>query len=155
MKETQAAGCSKPSNQCTKLPVRNFKDYIDLYIKENSGGAGNSLKVCYESPNDRWEVAVTLSGKGFKHISFVNSIATTKRGTHVDYVLNMIVEKVMERIKNKKNKSGMNITKECIKNNMWIFINCLIENPTFDSESKKTMTLQFENLKVGYTNNDL
>lgn len=25
---------------------------------------------------------------------------------------------------------------------MWIFVNCLIENPTFDSQTKETMTLQ-------------
>ena len=25
---------------------------------------------------------------------------------------------------------------------MWVFVNCLIENPTFDSQTKETMTLQ-------------
>ena len=25
---------------------------------------------------------------------------------------------------------------------MWVFINCLIENPTFDSQTKENMTLQ-------------
>lgn len=29
-----------------------------------------------------------------------------------------------------------------IKNHMWIFVNALIENPTFDSQTKETMTLQ-------------
>lgn len=29
-----------------------------------------------------------------------------------------------------------------MKNHLWIFVNCLIENPTFDSQTKETMTLQ-------------
>ena len=28
---------------------------------------------------------------------------------------------------------------------MWVFVNCLIENPTFDSQTKETMTLQSKN----------
>lgn len=124
-----------------KLPVRNFKDYIDLYIKENNDDAGNPLKVCYESVSDRWEVAVTLSDKGFQQVSFVNSIATTKGGRHVDYVSDMIVKQVMETIK-KKNKGGVNIKPFQVKNHMWVFVNCLVVNPTFDSQTKETMTLQ-------------
>ena len=29
-----------------------------------------------------------------------------------------------------------------VRNHMWVFVNCLIENPTFDSQTKETMTLQ-------------
>lgn len=29
-----------------------------------------------------------------------------------------------------------------IKNHMWVFVNCLIVNPTFDSQTKENMTLQ-------------
>lgn len=29
-----------------------------------------------------------------------------------------------------------------VKNHIWVFINCLIENPTFDSQTKENMTLQ-------------
>ena len=35
-------------------------------------------KVVHEVVNNRWEVCVTVSEKGFQHSSFVNSIATTK-----------------------------------------------------------------------------
>ena len=38
------------------------------------------MKVVHEIVNDRWEVAVTMSEKGFQQASFVNSIATTKVG---------------------------------------------------------------------------
>lgn len=29
-----------------------------------------------------------------------------------------------------------------VKNHMWLFVSCLIENPTFDSQTKENMTLQ-------------
>lgn len=124
-----------------RLPVKNFKDYIDLYIKENQDETGAPLKICYESANERWEVAVTLSEKGFQQVSFVNSIATTKGGRHVDHVTDMIVKQVLETIK-KKNKGGVNIKPFQVKNHMWVFVNCLIVNPTFDSQTKENMTLQ-------------
>lgn len=131
----------------SKLPVKNFKDYIDLYIKDTQDDSGTPLKICYEGVSDRWEVAVTLSDKGFQQVSFVNSIATTKGGRHVDYISDMIVKQVMETIK-KKNKGGVNIKPFQVKNHMWIFINCLVVNPTFDSQTKENMTLQAKNFGV-------
>ncbi|XP_076089430.1 DNA topoisomerase 2-alpha-like isoform X1 [Mytilus galloprovincialis] len=124
-----------------KLPVKNFKDYVDLYIKDKVDDNNMPLKICHEIPNDRWEIAVTLSEKGFQQVSFVNSIATTKGGRHVDYVADHVVTKLIEIVK-KKNKGGVAIKPFQVKNHLWIFVNCLIENPTFDSQTKENMTLQ-------------
>jgi DNA topoisomerase-2 len=131
----------------TKLPVKNFKDYIDLYIKKREDESGNPLKICYENVNERWEVALTLSDKGFQQVSFVNSIATTKGGRHVDYVADAIVKQVLETIK-KKNKGGVTIKPFQVKSHMWIFVNCLVVNPTFDSQTKENMTLQSKSFGV-------
>ena len=62
----------------SRVPVKNFKDYVDLFIKGKEDDTGNPLKITYENCSDRWEVAVTSSDKGFQQMSFVNSIATTK-----------------------------------------------------------------------------
>lgn len=82
-----------------KLTIRNFKDYIDLYVKENADDSGAPLKVVYENVSERWEVAVALSDRGFQQVSFVNSIATTKGGRHVDYVVDGIVKKLIDILK--------------------------------------------------------
>ncbi|KAK2587990.1 hypothetical protein KPH14_004067 [Odynerus spinipes] len=124
-----------------RVPVKNFKDYVDYYIKGKEDDGGNPLKIAYETCGARWEVAVTLSDKGFQQMSFVNSIATTKGGRHVDHVTDLIVKQLMETLK-KKNKAGIAIKPFQIKNHLWIFINCLINNPTFDSQTKEHMTLQ-------------
>lgn len=58
--------------------MKNFKDYVELYLKNKEDELGNPLKIVYEQVNNRWEVAVSISDKGFQQVSFVNSIATTK-----------------------------------------------------------------------------
>ncbi|KAL5006038.1 hypothetical protein ScPMuIL_017196 [Solemya velum] len=124
-----------------RLPVKNFRDYVDLFIKDKTDEAGAPLKVVHEHVNDRWEVAITMSEKGFQQASFVNSIATTKGGRHVDHVVDPLVTKLIEIVK-KKNKGGVAIKPFQIKSHLWVFVSCLIENPTFDSQTKENMTLQ-------------
>ncbi|XP_053309039.1 DNA topoisomerase 2-alpha [Spea bombifrons] len=125
----------------TRLPVSGFLSYVDLYIKDKLDETGNPLRVLHEVVNDRWEVCLTMSEKGFQQISFVNSIATTKGGRHVDYVADQITTKLIEVVK-RRNKGGISVKPFQIKNHMWIFVNALIENPTFDSQTKENMTLQ-------------
>lgn len=114
---------------------------MDMYLKDKLDETGNPLKVIHEQVNHRWEVCLTMSEKGFQQISFVNSIATSKGGRHVDYVADQIVTKLVDVVK-KKNKGGVAVKAHQVKNHMWIFVNALIENPTFDSQTKENMTLQ-------------
>jgi DNA topoisomerase-2 len=126
-----------------RLPISKFEDYCKLYLTEQVDELNQAVpvKLVYEKPNERWEIAVACSEQGFQQVSFVNSIATTKGGRHVDYVVDQIVKNLSETI-NKKNKKSTQIKPFQIKNHMWLFVNCLIENPTFDSQTKENMTLQ-------------
>jgi DNA topoisomerase-2 len=123
-----------------RLPVKCFKDYVELFTKGRQDDSGNPLKVVYDQCGPRWEVAICVSAQGFQQISFVNSIATLKGGKHVDHVSDMVVKTLQGNI-DKKDKTGMKIAPKQIKDHMWIFIGALVENPTFDSQSKETMTL--------------
>ncbi|XP_077291439.1 DNA topoisomerase 2 isoform X2 [Arctopsyche grandis] len=127
-----------------RLPVSKLKDYINMYIKGKEDENGSPLKICFQHVSERWQVACTLSDRGFQQTSFVNSIATTKGGKHVDHIADMIVKKVIVLLK-KKNKGGVDIKPFQVKNHMWIFVNCLIVNPSFDSQTKENMTLQVKN----------
>lgn len=49
-----------------------------MYVKDKVDELGGSLTVVHEVVNQRWEVCLTMSEKGFQQVSFVNSIATTK-----------------------------------------------------------------------------
>lgn len=130
-----------------RLKIKNFKSYVDLYVEsvaaetaESGGGAAMSKPtVIYEQVHERWEVAFAVSDGSFQHVSFANSISTTKGGTHVDYIVNQISKNLLAGIA-KKNK-GAAVKASQIRNHMWIFVNALIENPTFDSQTKEQLTL--------------
>ncbi|XP_063815858.1 DNA topoisomerase 2-alpha [Pseudophryne corroboree] len=124
-----------------RLPVTGFRSYVDLHVKDKLDETGNPLKIIHEVVNDRWEVCMTMSEKGFQQISFVNSIATTKGGRHVDHVADQIIGKLIDVVK-KRNKGGVSVKPFQVKNHIWLFVNALIENPTFDSQTKENMTLQ-------------
>lgn len=59
----------------------------------------------------------------------------------MDHVTELIVKQLTETLK-KKNKGGVAIKPFQIKNHLWIFVNALVNNPTFDSQTKENMTLQ-------------
>ena len=62
----------------TRIPIKGLKDYVDMYLKDQTDETGQAIKCHYESCGERWQVAVAPSSDGFQQMSFVNSIATTK-----------------------------------------------------------------------------
>ncbi|KAF8396139.1 hypothetical protein HHK36_017752 [Tetracentron sinense] len=123
-----------------RVPVKSFLDYVNLYLQSANKSRPESLPRIAEKVNDRWEICVSLSEGQFQQVSFVNSIATIKGGTHVDYVTNQITNHVMS-IVNKKNKNA-NVKAHTVKNHLWVFVNALIDNPAFDSQTKETLTIR-------------
>ena len=114
------------------IPVKNFQQYIDLYI----GGKDDAKRV-YEDANERWEYAVALSPTHeFMQISFVNGIHTSKGGKHVEYILNQITRKLAAFIEKKKK---ITVNANSIKEQLILFVRSDIENPAFDSQTKDYM----------------
>jgi len=114
------------------IPVKNFQQYIDLYI-----GNKEDTKRVYEEPNDRWEYAVAMAPTHeFTQISFVNGICTFKGGKHVEYIMSQITRKLSDYIEKKK-KVKVNLTS--IKEQIVLFLRCDVENPSFDSQTKDFM----------------
>ncbi|KAH0448872.1 hypothetical protein IEQ34_022672 [Dendrobium chrysotoxum] len=121
-----------------RLPVKTFADYVNLYLQSASKSRPEPLPRIAEKVNDRWEICVSLTDGQFQQVSFVNSINTIKGGTHVEFVTSQIASHVMS-IVNKKNKNA-NLKPHNVKNHLWVFVNCLIDNPAFDSQTKETLT---------------
>lgn len=59
----------------------------------------------------------------------------------MDHVSDIIIKQIKELV-TKKNKGGIEIPNHQLRSCTWVFVNCLIVNPTFDSQTKETMTLQ-------------
>lgn len=130
-----------------RLKIKGFKQYVDMYLssaqaeaaEQSGGGAQTKPTVVYEQLGPRWEIAFTVSDGTFQQVSFANSISTSKGGTHVMYIADQVAKTLITAV-TKKNK-GATVKPAQVKNHMWLFVNCLIENPTFDSQTKETMTL--------------
>jgi DNA topoisomerase II len=127
------------------LAIKDFRDYVDLYLQTEEHK--ELPKIC-EQKSERWEVICSLSDGQFQQVSFVNSICTSKGGTHVAYISDQIVSKLHEKII-KKNKK-LNIKPHQIKANLWVFVSCLIENPAFDSQTKETLNTKSSNFGSTY-----
>lgn len=112
-------------------PVKSFQQYIDLYVGAKDADGG---KRVYEEAGERWEYAVALSPTHeFQSVSFVNGIATTKGGKHVDYIMYQITSKLANLIEKKKK---VKVSLMSIKEQLMLFLRCDIENPAFDSQTK-------------------
>jgi DNA topoisomerase-2 len=115
------------------VPIKNFQQYIDLYIGDKS----ELPRVYEDSSESRWEYAVALTPNNeFTQVSFVNGIHTAKGGKHVEYILGQITRKLCDFIEKKKK---VKVNQNSIKEQLILFIRCDIENPAFDSQTKDFM----------------
>ena len=119
------------------VPTNTFEKFIHLFIKDGTTQA-------YERCGDHWEVGAVLSRNLFaedddpddRHISFVNGINTRKGGKHVETVLKHVLGGFSEVAKKKK----IDIKPAQLKDSVVFFINATIVNPSFDSQTKETLT---------------
>ncbi|KAH7312860.1 putative DNA topoisomerase 2 [Rhexocercosporidium sp. MPI-PUGE-AT-0058] len=126
----------------------DFKKYIEMYAKAinkergvEEGAEPPAATVIIEDPkaHEKWEIGFAVSDGSFQQVSFVNSIATTSGGTHVNYIADQICEKLMDVVK-KKNAKGTALKTNQIRNHIFLFVNCLIVNPAFTSQTKEQLT---------------
>ena len=109
------------------IPIKTFQQYVKKIVGEN--------EFKYEQYNERWEYAIALAPEGeFCHISFCNGIYTSKGGKHVDYIVNQIIKNITKYIKEKKK---VDVKPSVIKEQLFLFLRCDIENPSYDSQSKE------------------
>jgi DNA topoisomerase-2 len=116
----------------TPIAIKSFEQYVNMYV-----GSKTDTKRIYEEANERWEYAVCLTPLDeFTQVSFVNGIYTSKGGKHVDYILNQITKNLCDYIEKKKK---VKVKSNTIKEQLMLFVNCVVENPAFDSQTKDYM----------------
>ena len=115
------------------LNIRSFEDYIKMFYTDEN------VNIIYQEFNERWSVGVVFdTNSGFQHMTFVNKISTFQGGTHLNYISNQIVDKVTNVILEKY--KTLRIKPSQIKDNLTIFINSTIEDPSFSSQTKECLT---------------
>jgi DNA topoisomerase-2 len=120
-----------------EIKFKKFDDYIKLYYEDTPD---EKPKITYEKFNDRWEVGIGFNKNiGDRHVSFVNGISTFQGGTHVSFIMNNVVDKVKAYIKKDKKHKDLTISTATVKQYLTFFINCVIEDPGFNSQTKEFM----------------
>ena len=115
-----------------KLMIKDFEKYCELFLDKKE------QPFVYEAVGERWEVVASISSSGsFEFLSFVNGINTIKGGKHIEYITNMITKNLVDMTLSKKKKA---VKAQHIKDNLFVFVKALIVNPSFDSQSKETLT---------------
>jgi len=128
----------KVSFNSSEIKTNTFEKYVKLFMQ-------NEKNIAYERCSDRWEVAAILVRNLFqddailpdeKQISFVNGINTKKGGKHVENVFKNLMGEFCELAKKKK----VDIKPSQLKDSVLLFVNSTIVNPSFDSQTKETLT---------------
>ncbi|KMU90116.1 DNA topoisomerase 2 [Coccidioides immitis H538.4] len=125
----------------SRIPISNFKKYMEMYtkaIKRERGeeAASDKSEIVTDSTEPRWEIGFAVSDGSFQQVSFVNSIATTSGGTHVNYISDQICSKLADAVK-KKNKTGPLLKPAQIRNHIFL-TSCILRSKKADQILKKT-----------------
>jgi DNA topoisomerase II len=120
-------------------------DTASVAGSDAAGAVRPTKKVAYEVAGERWEIGAVLTrdlhtgdaAPDERHISFVNGIATRRGGKHLDYVSKTVLAAFCEAA---KKKAKLDITPALLKDSVVWFINSTIVNPSFDTQTKETLT---------------
>lgn len=146
----------------TVVATNTFPKYIQLYLSDDTasstgtgGGsddgaaapaaaAGSGKRIAFEVAGERWEIGAILTSDLHgdappkeRHVCFVNGISTRRGGTHLDYVADKVLAAFCEYA---KKKSKLDITPGLLRDSVVWFINSTIVNPSFDTQTKETLT---------------
>lgn len=134
------AGCAAGQLQAVTLngrdvSVASFADYCQLYR------GADAPPVCFVKLNPRWTVGVGLSEAGsLETVSFVNGMATSRGGTHVNVLVQQITKRIQEHIEKTDAELGKLVSPALIRRHLFVCCDTRIENPSFDSQMKEYLT---------------
>ena len=108
------------------VPVKSFKNYVGMFPLE---------KTYFEAVSPTFEYGFGLSSKGeFQHQSFANNLFNKDGGTHTTVVSNQICDALVDYMSNKHKKAGASLSRNAIKQKLFVFVNVRLTNPSFRSQ---------------------
>jgi DNA topoisomerase II len=126
------------------VAANTFEKFVKLFLRDGAA-TGIVYEACGTSPRG-WEVAAVLARSLYEEentaedsaraVSFVNGINTRKGGKHVDTVVRHVLGDFCEAAAKKK----VPVKPGQIRDSVVFFVNATIVNPSFDSQTKETLT---------------
>lgn len=110
-----------------RIGINTFKKYVDLFSKESVIIKTNQYKFAI-FPNNMDD---------FKHYTYLNGLKLPDGGSHIDYIMGQIVNRLREKIQ----KKFKNIKPADIKNKLaFVGLFTGFRNPKFNSQAKEKIT---------------
>jgi DNA topoisomerase-2 len=109
-----------------KLELSSFENYLNLYSAEEKWIQGTCKS------NNNWTFAIRFNTNNMNHISFVNGIYTNRGGKHVEYIMDLLTDKLKKYV-------GPEFTKKLLYDYVTLCLRCNIVNPTFNSQTKEEL----------------
>ena len=110
--------------------TEGFESYLNLFSSEQSWITSHCVK------NPLWSFAIRFNdGKSIEpgtNISFVNGIFTNRGGKHVDYISELLVDKLGKLV-------GPEFNKKLLGDWVTICLKASVVNPTFNSQTKEEL----------------
>jgi DNA topoisomerase II len=134
------AGCSNGKLQVSLngsiVNVTSFEDYCQLYRNPESPPL-----LYNSSDSSQWSLAVGVSEHGsFESSTFVNNVATSRGGSHVNILIQQITKHIMDDFKKRKHVIAGLLTPTLIRRTMFLICHAEVVNPSFDSQMKEFLT---------------
>lgn len=127
-----------------QINIKNLQEYMELYYPKTD--------KFMDLTNDRVKVGcIYIPDNGHEVISFVNGISTFRGGTHCNYIVDMVIKSLIADIK-KKNKD-IKVSPSLVKENLVFFIDAIVDNPSFISQTKEALTTKSDKFGFTYTLN--
>jgi DNA topoisomerase II len=121
-----------------KIKGKSFTDYIKYYFDDNKIISEQNIQTI-KGTEFIWEYAIVPS-EHYEQVSFVNGNCTHLGGKHVDYILYQIINKIKDLLETKKKL--VDVKPNFIKDKFCLFLKATIINPSFNSQTKETLTTQ-------------
>ena len=120
-----------------KIKGKSFTDYIKYYFEDSKVIADQNIQTI-KGTEFIWEYAIVPSETHYEQVSFVNGNCTNLGGKHVDYILYQIINKIKELLETKKKLKD--VKPNFIKEKFFFFLKATVINPSFNSQTKETLT---------------
>lgn len=124
-----------------KISVKTFKQFASIHT-----GIEEGQKMIHEQLSPNWEVALTTADN-FEQVSFVNCVATFKGGKHIDHFMKELCGQL---ITHAEKKHKLKLKHHVVKEQFRVFLNCKVQNPSFDSQTKEHLTTPYSRMGTKY-----
>jgi len=121
------------------LPIKKMQDYMKMHLPDDE-------EFFYEELPNGWKVGIAKSqGHSFEQVSVVNGVSTLT-GTHTNLISLNLSKEIVGKFNKKIKVNWMDI-----KNKLFLFLICSINQPKFDTQTKVNLTSKMNPTQIGNT----